>query len=154
MEKENINKENISLYYEFMNKEELIKNRNLIFSIISERFEKMKEILNYCEDLIYRKDNNIISLETIDNFIVSFSVFGIKDTFEPLEKFTEEIKQSKKYEEYKKEIFLKNGKSKEASNVLKLLDNDYSYKEAMEKTLQSFKNISKRDLEIELNIYI
>lgn len=155
-EKDNslITKDNIHLYYEFMNIEKLLKNRNLIFSIICERFEKIKDILNYCEDLIYRKDNNIILLETIDNFTVSFSIFGIKDTLKPINEFIEEIKQSKKYEEHKKEIFLINGKSKEASNVLKLLDNDYSYKEAMEKTLQSFKNISKRDLEIELDIYI
>lgn len=161
MKKESINKDNISLYYEFMSNDDLKKYKDILEDIFISRKRKLLDTFFKCGD---ETQNNIISIyagdsrtELMHTFYqnnIGLICFGIKDTLKPIDEFIEEIKQSKKYEEHKKEIFLINGKSKEASNVLKLLDNDYSYKEAMEKTLQNFKNISKRDLEIELDIYI
>lgn len=45
-------------------------------------------------------------------------------------------------------------KSKAASKVLKLMDNDYSYSEALKEVLKSDKRINKKRLEKELDKYI
>ena len=45
-------------------------------------------------------------------------------------------------------------KSKATSKVLKLLDKDYSYSEALKTVLKSDKRLSKKKLEKELNTYI
>lgn len=45
-------------------------------------------------------------------------------------------------------------KSKECSKVLNLMDNDYSYSEALAQTLNEDKSICKQQLEKELNKYI
>lgn len=45
-------------------------------------------------------------------------------------------------------------KSKAASKVLKLMDNDYSYSLAVKKTLKEDKRLSKKKLEAELTCYI
>jgi hypothetical protein len=48
----------------------------------------------------------------------------------------------------------KKTKSKAASEVLKLIDNDLSYTQALNKVLKSDKRISKKNLEKELEQYI
>lgn len=45
-------------------------------------------------------------------------------------------------------------KSKAASKVLKLMDKDFSYSEALKKVLKEDKRLSKKKLEKELNTYI
>lgn len=45
-------------------------------------------------------------------------------------------------------------KSKEASAVLQLMDQDYSYEQALKKVLSKYKNVDKAKLEKELNTYI
>ena len=45
-------------------------------------------------------------------------------------------------------------KSKAASKVLRLMDQDYSYQKALAKTLREDKRLSKKKLEKELNRYI
>ena len=45
-------------------------------------------------------------------------------------------------------------KSAAASKVLKLMDKDYSYEEALFKTLRADKRLSRKSLENELNRYI
>ena len=45
-------------------------------------------------------------------------------------------------------------KSKAASKVLQLMDMDYSYQQALKKTLKEDRRLSKKKLEIELNHYI
>ena len=47
-----------------------------------------------------------------------------------------------------------NKKSKAASRVLKLMDEDYSYQEALRISLRENKGVGKRSLEKELNRYI
>jgi len=49
--------------------------------------------------------------------------------------------------------FLTEGKSKEASEVLQLMDKDYSYEKALTKVLANSK-VDKKKLEKELNKYI
>ena len=48
----------------------------------------------------------------------------------------------------------KTSKSKAASKVLKLMDEDFSYIEALEKVLNQDKRLSKSKLEKELKVYI
>lgn len=48
----------------------------------------------------------------------------------------------------------KTKKSKAASKVLQLMDKDYSYQEALTKTLREDKRLNKKKLENELNYYI
>lgn len=45
-------------------------------------------------------------------------------------------------------------KSKAASKVLRLMDNDYSYNRALKEVLKADKRLSKKKLENELNHYI
>ncbi len=45
-------------------------------------------------------------------------------------------------------------KSKAASRVLRLMDEDYSYQEALRISLRENKGVGKRSLEKELNRYI
>lgn len=45
-------------------------------------------------------------------------------------------------------------KSKAVSKVLKLMDKDYSYSEALKKVLKEDKRLSKKKLETELDKYI
>ncbi len=45
-------------------------------------------------------------------------------------------------------------KSKAARKVLQLMDKDYSYQNALRKTLKEDKRLNKKKLEKELNIYI
>jgi len=47
-----------------------------------------------------------------------------------------------------------NKKSKAASRVLRLMDEDYSYQEALRISLRENKGVGKRSLEKELNRYI
>ena len=46
------------------------------------------------------------------------------------------------------------GKSKAASRVLRLMDEDYSYQEALRISLRENKGVGKRTLEKELNKYV
>jgi hypothetical protein len=46
------------------------------------------------------------------------------------------------------------GKSKAVSKVLRLMDNDYSYSEAIKIVLLEDKRLNKKSLERELNKYI
>lgn len=45
-------------------------------------------------------------------------------------------------------------KTKAASSVLQLMDSGCSYSEALDKTLLAFDDITKEELELELNLYI
>lgn len=45
-------------------------------------------------------------------------------------------------------------KSIACSKVLKLMDKDWSYSEALQQTLSEDKSLSKKNLETELNFYI
>jgi hypothetical protein len=47
-----------------------------------------------------------------------------------------------------------NLKSNECKQVLQLMDNDFSYQDALAKVLNKNRNIDKKELEIELNNYI
>ena len=46
------------------------------------------------------------------------------------------------------------GKSKAASRVLRLMDEDYSYQEALRISLRENKGVGKRTLDKELNKYV
>lgn len=50
--------------------------------------------------------------------------------------------------------FFENKKSKPASEVLKLMDNDYEYQQALKIVLSKYKNVNKAELERELDNYI
>lgn len=61
------------------------------------------------------------------------------------------MKETQEKEQKIKE-FLEKGKSEQASNVLQLMDTDYSYMEALTETLLVFDDISKEELELEIYI--
>lgn len=145
-----ITKENIHLYYEFMGSEDINKYRRLLNDIIEdERLEKLVKIFD-----LTNENYSFDEIDTGDCFFnIGLSVFGIKDILKPIDEYINEIKTSSSFREYKKSIFIDRGKSKAASNVLQLMDKDYSYKNAVDETLKSLE-VDKYELEIELDIYI
>ena len=142
-----ITEDNIALYYEFMGDKDKKKNFEILNPLFYERISDIKRRLG-------TKISDFIQIENIDClFTIGIIVFGIKDTLKSIDKYIHEIETSS---EYKKFILLKKNKkskSKAASNVLKLLDKGYSYKTALEDTLGIF-DVSREDLELELDIYI
>jgi hypothetical protein len=58
------------------------------------------------------------------------------------------------YDDYLTLIVKCKVKSNEASKVLQLMDNDFTYQEALAKTLKEHESLCKQELEEELNKYI
>ncbi|AXH16362.1 hypothetical protein CP985_03185 [Malaciobacter mytili LMG 24559] len=95
-----ITEDNIHEFYEFMNDEDLIKNKDLIHEVI---FENKMEVFSklFEKDLINEKDfpecNNILCFQ---GFVLKYSLFGIIDTLKPIDEYIQEIKNSEAYQQY------------------------------------------------------
>jgi hypothetical protein len=149
-----ITTDNIQKYYQFMSDEDLEKHGNILSDVFQNRLNYLFKNLKFKDDEyhIFLCKYTLQKL-SLDRWIKSSLVFEVKDTLKPIDEYLEEIKKSDTYKDYKKSIFLKNGKTKAASNVLQLLDKDYDYKIALQDTLRLF-DVTKEDLELELDIYI
>lgn len=96
-----VTKDNIHLYYEFMNDNDLIKYQNILSTAIDNRLKNVFRNLNFKSDMFHtflckhtqQKLSN-------DRYVISSIVFGIKDTLKPVLEYTEEIKRSEQYKEY------------------------------------------------------
>jgi hypothetical protein len=104
-----ITKDNIHLYYEFMNKDDLFKNQTLINNTLRQRYNEYIEnnigMIDYPNLISYyiNFDSEIIPLlkEGWGNtMIVINEIFGIKDTLKPIEEFISEIKECAAYKSY------------------------------------------------------
>lgn len=95
-----INKNNIHLYYEFMNKEELETHSSLLNDILLNRFHNVRNTIRV-EDKKFEplKDYDIDLAEKSNNYIYA-SIFGVKDNLQPIEKYIDEIKNSDGYKNY------------------------------------------------------
>jgi len=93
----NITKDNIHLYYEFMNDEDLIKHYDLISTIVHRRTLEVRNLINFNPDENFNKHR---VLETLRSQAVGQKIFGIKDTLKPIDDYIAEIKQSEPYKTY------------------------------------------------------
>lgn len=92
-----ITKDNIHLYYEFMENDDLEKYNSLLDDILKDRIIKIHTFLNI--DFLEFIDNYIDACFVNDNYI-SLSCFKIKDTLIPINEYIEQIKLSEQYKEY------------------------------------------------------
>lgn len=103
-----ITKDNIHLYYEFMRDEDIknLDNSNLrdiatgapiITTILSGRFCNVRDSLQIHSS---KMDEFKKCIYGLNDFILSQSVFGVKDTLKPIDEYIAEIKASKDYQEY------------------------------------------------------
>lgn len=95
-----ITQENIHLFYKFMSDEEFKNYSSLIWVVISNRFQFIKDEL-VLDDTIFRYDNDIILFDIVDNTKIGIYIFGIKDTFKPIDEYIKEIKESEAYKNAK-----------------------------------------------------
>jgi len=104
-----ITKDNIHLYYEFMNDEDKIKNSFILCDIFDRRQDKIAFILNQdrgvYEVATFEKPNG--DAMKIFYYLkkhwrgISLISFGVEDTLKPINEYITEIKESKAYKEYK-----------------------------------------------------
>ena len=88
----NITKDNIHLYYEFMNNEDLNKHHQMIDEILDDRTSFIYD--HFKIDSLEREDEVTIC------DIAFNSHFGVKDTLKPIDEYVSEIKQSEQYKTY------------------------------------------------------
>ena len=92
--KDTITKENISIYYEFMNNDDLIKYKSIIDEILVYR----KDFIN--EKLFSTIDSRIkggYSFTDIGAYRIKQTIFEVKDTLKPINEYIAEIKKSEQY---------------------------------------------------------
>lgn len=91
-----ITKDNIHLYYEFMDKKDLDKHGDfgdLLHSVLTTRRAEVDDIINVpLEDFSF-------SYGSKGNW-TSYNYFGVEDTLKPLHDYIEEIKESDGYKKY------------------------------------------------------
>ncbi len=101
-EKDNtlVNEDNIHLYYQFMEKEDLEIYSNLLNDILLNRFHNVRNTIKV-KDKKFKplKDYNIDLAEKSNNYIY-VSIFEIKDTLKPIDEYIAKIKQSEQYLQY------------------------------------------------------
>lgn len=71
-----ITAENINLYYEFMNDDDLIKYLDLISTLIHKRTLEVRNLINFNPDESFNKYR---VLETLRSQAVGQTIFGVKD---------------------------------------------------------------------------
>ena len=92
-----ITAENINLYYEFMNDDDLIKYFDLISTLIHKRTLEVRNLINFNPDENFNKYR---VLETLRSQAIGQTVFGVKDLLKPIDIYVSEIKQSEQYKTY------------------------------------------------------
>lgn len=92
-----ITAENINLYYEFMNDDDLIKYLDLISTLIHKRTLEVRNLINFNPDESFNKYR---VLETLRSQAVGQTIFGVKDLLKPIDMYVSEIKQSEQYKTY------------------------------------------------------
>lgn len=103
-----IDKDNITLYYEFMSDEDLIEHKNaqIVVPLLTTRFFEAFKSLNIDIDNNDTYDNIITNhiVNTIgcgdNDYVIRQTMFGIKDTLKPIDEYIEDIKASSEYKEY------------------------------------------------------
>jgi len=105
-----ITKDNIHLYYKCMSDEDLIKYKVVISDVLDDRIVYITRVLknvsfsNFEWQGLNGTGNiscaEIVTLFEFGNWFLKSSLFGIKDTLEPIDKYIEEIKESSEYKEY------------------------------------------------------
>ena len=109
----NITKENIHLYYEFMNDYIIEKNLNIISDTLKTRsvfiFEHLfgssfidaSDISDFAKSNVYSEGSYHVD-SSIFSYCSFYSItyFGIKDTLKPIDEYIEEIKESEAHKSY------------------------------------------------------
>ena len=91
-----ITKDNIHLYYEFMNDNDLNKYSSLISKSLNSRFGAIYS----CLDLDVASLQSNMKFEYIRRDIVGQFVFGVKDNLKPVKNYIQNIKESTEYGKY------------------------------------------------------
>ena len=91
-----INKDNIHLYYKFMNDEDLIQNSEILNDLLVCRFHKICSLLSVSAPMLH----SYSSYNYYNAFFVKQFIFGIKDNLNPIEDFIEDIKNSNEYKSF------------------------------------------------------
>lgn len=102
-EKDNdiIDKDNIYLYYEFMNDEDLEKYSCLLSDIFNNRLIQAFKNLSFSSDQIHIfLCKYTLQILSKDRYIKSSCIFGTKDTLKPIDEYIADIKESEAYKEY------------------------------------------------------
>lgn len=106
--KDEITKDNVHLYYSFMNDDEVktLDSSNLrdiktgtpvITTLLSRRMIEIREALSIHPAIL---DNYKKYTFGLNDSVLSQSIFGVKDTLEPIDVYVSEIKQSEQYKTY------------------------------------------------------
>lgn len=103
-----INKNNIDLYYKFMEDKQINKNKKIINSwfnsIGNSRLVSLASYLNLTlEELTKFVTNDYDNGIGFDRNILKSYIFGVRDILEPSSEYAKEIKQSLSYQNYLQE---------------------------------------------------
>jgi hypothetical protein len=88
-----ITKDNIALYYEFMDDEDLEKHKDILSVILCQRRADIVKIIDF-------ENHSNITLDNTMLKTIKWECFGIKDNLKPIDEYIEEIKGSSEYKEY------------------------------------------------------
>ena len=95
-----INSDNIHLYYQFMNNEDLEKYAVVIDDILQERLLFISQELNISSDILIENS----SIQTIefqgDDMYLKISIFDVLDVLKQINKYIEDIKNSNEYKSF------------------------------------------------------
>lgn len=108
-----ITKDNISLYYKFMNDLDLVAVRDVIDEVYTERRLYIIQILNWANPILKdtKKSHFLTEAGLLDylkhykaikirDYFLKQSFFRVEDSLKPLEEYINEIKTSEQYKEY------------------------------------------------------
>ncbi|WP_152633261.1 hypothetical protein [Aliarcobacter butzleri] len=137
-----ITKENIHLYYEFMNDEDLIEienHNNLVSDVI---FNRKMDVYVLLIEKVDTKETEWIQCDNILNhegFVLKYSLFGIKDTLKPIDEYIEEIKNSDTFKEFERDKLLQ-----ESIDITNVVIIDFSEDEVAEYIERCIKYLNRR----------
>lgn len=92
-----ITKENIHIYYEYMNSETTEEYSEILDAIFDKRAYEIMELLELEKDNFYSNCKFITPHDMDLDSIIGLIVFGVKDILKPLGNYIDEIKDSKNY---------------------------------------------------------
>ncbi len=95
-----INKDNISLYYEFMSDEDIEKCSDLLNNTLLDRFRLIRQKIKFKDKAFTPLKDYDMDIALKSNNYIYISFFGIKDTLRPINEYIAEIKESEAYKRY------------------------------------------------------
>lgn len=117
-----ITKDNIHLYYEFFNDEDLESQIELFDNVMYNRLFLATQILKV--DNFHNHLKKLFSKNSYPSYF-GYLLFGIKDTLKPIDEYIAEIKESSEYKEYIQYDKLKTNLNWYDISIIQSLEDDY-----------------------------